>query len=110
MTEKKRRKGDGRVAFLANADKFKKLLNAGHTQRAIYDDHPAAIANVISYAQFNRYVGKYLLAKEPKPKESSKDPKPSPTPNQTTSTAPAKKQPPTKFGFFMPIPNRDDLI
>ncbi|MGC3480187.1 TraK family protein [Pseudomonas aeruginosa] len=62
MTGKQSRKGDGRVAFLANADKFRELLNAGHPQRSIYDDHAAALG--ISYSQFNRYVGKYLLAKE----------------------------------------------
>jgi len=62
MTGKQRRKGDGRVAFLANADKFRELLNAGHPQRSIYDDYAASLG--ISYSQFNRYVGKYLLAKE----------------------------------------------
>lgn len=62
MTGKQSRKGDGRVAFLANADSFRELLTAGHPQRWIYDDHAATLG--ISYSQFNRYVGKYLLAKK----------------------------------------------
>lgn len=57
----KARKGAGRVAFLAHADEFRALLTAGHPQRAIYDDHAAGLG--ISYSQFNRYVGKYLLEK-----------------------------------------------
>lgn len=55
----KRRRGDGRVAFLAYADDFRELLNAGHPQRAIFDDYMQRLG--ISYSQFNRYVGRYLL-------------------------------------------------
>jgi len=62
MTGKRSRKGDGRVAFLANVDKFREMLSAGYPQRSIYDDHASILG--ISYSQFNRYVGKYLLAKE----------------------------------------------
>ncbi|HGN0313163.1 TPA: TraK family protein [Proteus mirabilis] len=62
MTGKQSRKGDGRVAFLAHADTFRELLSAGHPQRSIYDDHAEVLG--ISYSQFNRYVGRYLLAKE----------------------------------------------
>lgn len=56
------RKGDGRVAFLAHKDLFRSLLEAGHPQRAIYDDHCSDLG--ISYSQFNRYVGQYLIEKE----------------------------------------------
>lgn len=59
---KKVRKGDGRVAFLAHADQFRKLLDAGHPQRSIYDDYGDKLS--ISYSQFNRYVGKYLLGRK----------------------------------------------
>ncbi|ECS2986238.1 hypothetical protein F9V60_22440 [Salmonella enterica subsp. enterica serovar Virchow] len=62
MTGKQSRKGDGRVAFLAHADKFRELMSAGHPQRSIYEDHAETLG--ISYSQFNRYVGRYLLAKE----------------------------------------------
>lgn len=57
-TKATKRKGAGRVAFLARKDEFKRLLDAGHPQRSIYDDHAAELG--ISYSQFNRYVGKYL--------------------------------------------------
>lgn len=53
-----RRRGQGRVAFLAKADKFRELLEAGHAQRAIYDEHETELG--ISYSQFNRYVARYL--------------------------------------------------
>lgn len=59
---KAHRKGAGRVAFLARKDLFRSLLDAGHPQRAIYDDHGADLG--ISYSQFNRYVGQYLIEKE----------------------------------------------
>lgn len=58
MTGKQKRKGDGRVAFFANTDKFRELLNNGHPQRSIYEDHAAALG--ISYSQFNRYVTLYI--------------------------------------------------
>lgn len=59
---KRHRKGDGRVAFLAKKDLFRSLLEAGHPQRSIYDDHGADLG--ISYSQFNRYVTQYLTQKE----------------------------------------------
>jgi len=59
MTNKKRRKGEGLIAFIANIDKFRKLLNAGYPQRSIYDEHEAILG--FSYSQFNRYVHKFLL-------------------------------------------------
>lgn len=74
-TAKQHRKGAGRVAFLARADLFRSLLDAGHPQRAIYDDHAADLG--ISYSQFNRYVGKYLLGKAPD-YEHQKDTTPAP--------------------------------
>ncbi|QXG82508.1 TraK family protein [Rhodospirillum rubrum] len=49
-TGKARKKGAGRVSFLARADEFQRLLNAGHTQRSIYDDHGANLG--ISYPQY----------------------------------------------------------
>jgi len=73
---KQHRKGDGRVAFLARADLFRTLVDAGHPQRSIYDDHAADLG--ISYSQFNRYVGKYLLGKATD-HEHQKDPSPAPS-------------------------------
>jgi len=73
---KTHRKGAGRVAFLARADLFRSLVEAGHPQRSIYDDHAADLG--ISYSQFNRYVGKYLLGKAPD-HEHQKGPAPAPS-------------------------------
>lgn len=60
-TTGKPRKGAGRVTFLAHAEKFRELIKSGHPQRSIYDEHADALG--ISYSQFNRYVGKYVLGK-----------------------------------------------
>lgn len=95
----KRRKGEGRVAFLANLNKFRELLDAGYTQRTIYEDHIGILE--ISYAQFNRYVGKYLRIKERSNEQQNK--------TTTENGNPRKKGIP-----FYHDPNaansRDDLI
>jgi len=65
-----KQKGDGWVAFLAHIDTFWELLDAGHTQRSIYDDHASVLG--ISYSQFSRYVGKYLPVKEDDHKHQTK--------------------------------------
>lgn len=110
-TAKAHRKGAGRVAFLAHADLFRSLLTAGHSQRAIYDDHAANLG--MSYSQFNRYVGKYLLKKAEDyehQKKSSTAPASSTKPAAQPSGSGSR---PSKPGFHHD-PNsgndRDDLI
>lgn len=51
-----KRRGDGRVAFLANLATIRQRVIAGHTQRAIFEETNLGI----SYGQFNAYVRKYL--------------------------------------------------
>lgn len=60
-TTSKTRRGEGRVKFLAHAEKIKELINSGHAQQFVYDQHADALG--ISYSQFNRYVSKYVLGK-----------------------------------------------
>lgn len=54
------KRGLGRVAFLAHADKIRELIVAGYSLQSIYDDHQKALG--IGYPQFTRYVRKYLKA------------------------------------------------
>ncbi len=55
---KKVYRGAGRVAFLARLDDFRKLIDAGHPLRAIYDDYAERLG--IGYPQFTKYVGRYV--------------------------------------------------
>ncbi|OOV93541.1 TraK family protein [Pseudomonas sp. MF4836] len=55
---KKVYRGAGRVAFLARLDDFRKLIDAGHPLRAIYDDYAEQLG--IGYPQFTKYVGRYV--------------------------------------------------
>ena len=57
---KKRRRGAGRVAFLARCEQFRKLIAAGYEQRSIYEDFGGDTELGISYSQFNRYVVRYI--------------------------------------------------
>ena len=53
-----RRRGVGRVAFLARLDEFRILIEAGWPITLIYEDH--GISTGLSYSQFARYIGKYV--------------------------------------------------
>ncbi|WP_116895336.1 TraK family protein [Pseudomonas syringae] len=55
---KKVYRGAGRVAFLARLDDFRKLIDAGHPLRAIYDDYAEQLG--IGYPQFTKYVVRYV--------------------------------------------------
>jgi len=55
---KKVHRGVGRVAFLARLADFKRLLDAGHSMRSIYDDHKNQLG--IGYSQFTKYVSRYV--------------------------------------------------
>lgn len=60
MTDRPKKvyRGAGRVAFLARLDDFRKLIDAGHPLRAIYDDYAEQLG--IGYPQFTKYVGRYV--------------------------------------------------
>lgn len=51
-------RGAGRVAFLARVEDFRKLVVAGHSILAIYQEHGKDLG--ISYSQFSRYVARYI--------------------------------------------------
>ncbi len=57
------RKGDGLIAFLARIDEFRSLHEAGHQQVSIYDKAKDSLP--ISFSQFSRYMGQYVLKKAP---------------------------------------------
>ncbi|WP_158320255.1 MULTISPECIES: TraK family protein [Acidiphilium] len=54
-----KRRGNGRVAFLARREQFEKLLVAGHTQISLYECHANELG--VTYSQFSRYVRTYIL-------------------------------------------------
>ena len=119
----KPRKGAGRVAFLALRAEIRGLLEAGHPQKMIYEDHVQRL--VISYSQFTRYVRQYLLPKadlnEHQRKNaggisagsSAEDPATAGAAGRSGSSAPTTSKRPTKPTPFEHDPsgnNRDDLI
>lgn len=57
-TSSKGTRGHGRVAFLARVEDFRKLIDAGHQLRAIYDDHKEQLG--FGYPQFTKYVIRYI--------------------------------------------------
>lgn len=64
----KKYRGSGRVPFLANLETFKQEINQGWPIRAVYDRYAEKLD--ISYAQFSRYVKKYITgAFQEKPAE-----------------------------------------
>ncbi|MFJ7316424.1 TraK family protein [Pseudomonas sp. NPDC098747] len=65
-TPDKPRRGAGRVAFLAHAEDFRKLVEAGHPLLAIYERHQGLLG--ISYSQFARYVARYIRSPSPEQK------------------------------------------
>lgn len=51
-------RGQGRVAFLALREEFRKLLQAGHPLVSIHRHHKQQLG--IGYAQFTKYIHRYL--------------------------------------------------
>ena len=118
---KKVYRGAGRVAFLARLDDFRKLIDAGHPLRAIYDDYAEQLG--IGYPQFTKYVGRYVREEKDDGHqrnggEQIAQPSPSPAstggPGGQTKVTPASAQiPGAKRPGFEHNPNsgnRDDLI
>lgn len=119
------RKGAGRVAFLARKEQFRELLEAGHPQLAIYEEHGTDLG--ISYSQFNRYIKQFLLNKEqsdghqkegtaghPTPPLPAPSGKPSATGGNSPATAAKENQQGRVGGTFTHDPDsskkRNDLI
>ena len=55
---KKGRKGAGRVAFLANLDGIKKMIEAGHPLVSVFEEYESKLS--IKSGQFGKYVRKYV--------------------------------------------------
>jgi hypothetical protein len=55
----RRYKGEGRVAFLANLESIRGMMERGWPLMAVYDRHAQYLG--IKYTQFHRYVSKYIL-------------------------------------------------
>ena len=67
-SEKKRYKGEGRVAFLSNIESIRKEVDAGWPLAAVFDNHSDKLN--IQYMQFCRYVDKFIRGKNPEQSKS----------------------------------------
>lgn len=123
MTDEPKRKtrGGGRVAFLARLDDFRRLLDAGHPLRAIYDQHADHLG--IGYPQFTKYISRYTNRKDSGDGHQSKGggqiapPIPSPAPagatGEQSGSGPAGRAGQKRPGFQHDPKSgndRDDLI
>lgn len=112
-TDSKPRKGAGRVVFFAHLEQVQALMKAGNGQRAIYDILGGGSALGISYSQFNRYVNRYLIGPELKPREAVRTSEPQILGTVKSLEAPNKSAGSKRSGFqYDPSSahKRDDLI
>lgn len=109
--------GAGRVAFLANIDKFRALLDAGHTARSIYDDHADVLG--IGYQQFIKLIGKHIKGNDGHQRKTNAAAGPAKTPSQPAATRNDHPAGTGHVGKTKPVPfqhnpgsgnDRDDLI
>lgn len=110
LEPKKQPRGTGRVAFLAHADTFQKMIEDGYPVRAIYDEYSDRLG--FGYPWFTKYVNKYLRKgkQDGHQKETQGQAKAT---NTTTAgrSAPAKPKKPVPFAHDPASGNtRDDLI
>ncbi len=103
----RKRKGDGRAAFLSHLDRIKAHVVAGRPMVQYFEEHADALG--IGYIQFTRYVERYITAKQEKSatraidaKKESIDEQASSRPQSSTGRLPDFK--------FSPKPVREDLI
>ncbi|WP_237703820.1 TraK family protein [Rhodospirillum rubrum] len=112
--------GAGRVAFLAQLEKFREHVNAGWPLTVIYENYGGASTG-LSYSQFARYVGKHIRPPSKRGIQGSnvRDEMPPPAPaipaqDQSPSPVPKISKAPKKENGFQHNPNsgneRDDLI
>lgn len=105
---KKKERGAGRVAFLANRDKIAALLNDGHTARTIYTQLGDSLC--VSYVQFTRYVNRYIRDSSNDGKDRRKQTdNPAPPPKVDPAKPTAKEKRPFEFDSKGGH-NGDDLI
>lgn len=77
---KKTLRGQGRVAFLARVEDFRKMVEAGHPLLGIYESNAGDLG--ISYSQFARYVAQYIRKESPshEPRQQPHQPVAQPAP------------------------------
>lgn len=117
-----RSKTVGRVAFLANRDAIRDLLEKGHRNKEVFAELEDQLT--ISYSQFNRYVLRYITgAKDDRHQRKGPEEMIPQTPSkpddgaageQTLGNASPSYNPSQKRAGFKHDPNsgnnRDDLI
>jgi hypothetical protein len=86
--DRKRMKGMGRVAFLAQLDPIKAELDAGWPIKAVFQKRTDKLA--MSYAQFARYVDKLIRSNQ-----SRRFAADAPSPPPTSQQSPPLPAPPT---------------
>lgn len=67
----RRYKGEGRVAFLANLESIREMMESGWPLQAVFDRHAKYLG--IKYTQFHRYVSQYIQAKANDPPEEKEE-------------------------------------
>lgn len=112
-----RRRGAGRVAFIASKDEIAQLIASGLPLREIYEGIGDSLG--IGYPQFTRYVTRFLSSPAPAAQATTTRPAPlapsgppagKPAERPSPST-PEKKQTPILRKFsHVPTPKKDDLI
>ena len=92
------RRGLGRVSFLAKLSSITADLDAGYPMISVYEKHEKFLK--VSYAQFTRYIKKYIV----------KPAIPEPQKKELVALAPTTK-PKGSFGEdFAAKPDKDELI
>lgn len=110
-----RRRGAGRVAFIASKDEIAKLIESGLPLREIYEGIGDSLG--IGYPQFTRYVARYLSTTSPTAASTTRAAPAAPSgpparkPADRPGSTPEKKQSPILRKFsHVPTPKKDDLI
>jgi hypothetical protein len=98
-SEKKPRKGAGRVAFLAHLEGIKKMIEAGHPLVSVFEAYENKLS--IKSGQFGKYVRKYIKG------EVKNEGKP-----EAKDTGATRKPRGVESGHpkFKPSGRRDDLV
>ena len=108
IENKKKIRGSGRVGFLAEAGRLKKMVDAGHPLLSIYQKYEKDMS--IGYSQFVKYIHQFIRSKpremsqqekkpagikEKRPVRSKKADQPAfvstPTQQETTLSIPSQK-------------------
>lgn len=99
----------GRATFLVHRDEIEKMIEAGHLLTGIYEDKREELE--ISYAQFTRYVARYITANKHQKGEGSARPEPRTGIETAPEIRPEKRPKPKGFSHDPNSGNdRNDLI